>query len=128
MSRASFDRVRPRLAAAVGVLVLSGLLAGAPAHAEEPTWSGTEQPVPAGSSWPIGLGRIGDIEFEAPNRGLLITEGSPPTVPAGLWAYNGREWHPYATVCGASQVAPDNGGRIAWAGPAEFWTISDGRP
>ncbi|MFI5004598.1 MAG: hypothetical protein ACHQE6_06250 [Solirubrobacterales bacterium] len=71
---------------------------------------------------PIGLGKIGDIEFWAPNRGLLSTAGNPPTIPPGLWAYNGSEWHELATVCGATD------GRIAWAGPDELWTVSDGRP
>ena len=73
---------------------------------------------------PIGLGRIGDIEF-APgmtNRGALITSGNPPTIPPGVWEYNGVAWHELSTVCGASD------GRIVWAGPEEFWTISDGRP
>ncbi len=95
-----------------------------------------EQPAPPppppgvqGSSTPIGLGKIGDIEFWAPaggppqvNRGLLITAGNPPTVPPGLWAYNGKVWHELSTVCGATD------GRVAWAGPEEFWTVSDGRP
>ncbi len=77
--------------------------------------------VPA-SSTPVGLGKIGDIEFWAPNRGLLITAGNGSTIPPGLWAYNGEGWHELSTVCGATD------GRIAWAGPEEFWTISDGRP
>jgi len=102
---------------------------------EEATWR-LEQPSPPppptgvqGSSTPIGLGRIGDIEFWAPNRGLLITAGNPPTIPPGLWFYNGVSWHEltgpgpaHEGVCGATD------GRIAWAGPDEFWTISDGRP
>lgn len=71
---------------------------------------------------PIPLGRVGDVEFEAPNRGLLITPGNGSTISPGVWAYNGREWHQLAIVCGATE------GRIAWAGPEEFWTISDGRP
>jgi hypothetical protein len=87
----------------------------------------TPPPLPDGqrSTTPIGLGSIGDIEFWAPNRGnrgLLITAGNGNTIPPGLWAYNGQGWHELATVCGASD------GRIAWAGPEEFWTISDGRP
>lgn len=82
-------------------------------------------PAPAGtpsSETPIGLGRIGDIEFWAPNRGLLITAGNGSTIPAGVWVYDGVGWHELSTVCGASD------GRIAWAGPDDFWTISDGRP
>ena len=74
------------------------------------------------STTPIGLGRIGDIEFWAPNRGLLITAGNGSTIPPGVWAYNGVGWHELSIVCGATD------GRIAWAGPEEFWTISDGRP
>lgn len=88
-----------------------------------------EQPPPpppppgvAGSSTPVGLGKVGDIEFWAPNRGLLSTAGNGSTIPPGLWAYNGRAWHELSTVCGAGD------GRIVWAGPEEFWTISDGRP
>jgi hypothetical protein len=101
------------------------------AHAEEPDGGATwhlEQPLPPElpggekSTTPIGLGKIGDIEFWAPNRGLLITAGNPPTIPPGIWAYNGVGWRELATVCGATD------GRIAWAGPDEFWTVSDGRP
>ncbi len=120
------------LALALAVLALALAVRAAPVSAQEPpeapaTWQLAQPPPPSSPSGvtsqaPIGLGRIGDIEFWAPNRGLLITEGSPPTIPAGLWAYNGREWHELATVCGATD------GRIAWAGPEEFWTISDGRP
>ncbi|HEX3510335.1 MAG TPA: hypothetical protein VHT27_04460 [Solirubrobacteraceae bacterium] len=102
----------------LGLLVMGA--GGARALAAEAVWR-SEEPTPAGSSWPIGLGKVGDIEFWAPNRGLLITSGSPPTVPAGVWAYNGVQWHSLATVCGATD------GRIAWAGPDEFWTVSDGR-
>jgi hypothetical protein len=113
---------------ALAFVVLTFATAVTPAAAEEVTWR-LEQPSPpppptgvAGSSIPIGLGAIGDVEFWAPNRGLLITAGNPPTIPAGVWTYNGREWHELSEVCGATD------GRIAWAGPDEFWTISDGRP
>jgi hypothetical protein len=71
---------------------------------------------------PIGLGKIGDIEFLAPNRGLLITAGNPPTIQPGVWFYDGASWREISTVCGGTD------GRIAWAGPDEFWTVSDGRP
>jgi hypothetical protein len=71
---------------------------------------------------PLDLGRIGDIEFVAPNRGLLITAGNGGDVEPGIWEYDGAAWHELASVCGASD------GRIAWAGESEFWTVSDGRP
>lgn len=92
---------------------------GAAWHLEQPL--PPELPTGQRSATPIGLGKIGDIEFWAPNRGLLITAGNPPTIPPGIWVYNGVGWHELASVCGASD------GRIAWAGPNEFWTISDGR-
>jgi hypothetical protein len=106
---------------------VAGRASVARAEPGEAEWR-LEQPLPPKlstgqeSNIPIGLGRIGDIEFWGPNRGLLITAGNPPTIPAGVWTYNGREWHQLADKCGATD------GRIAWAGPDEFWTVSDGRP
>jgi hypothetical protein len=82
-----------------------------------PAPPGVEQPQTA-----VGLGHIGEISFYTPNRGALITAGDPPTVPPGVWEYNGAEWHEISEVCGATD------GRIVWAGPEEFWTVSDGRP
>ena len=97
--------------------------AGAAWRLEQPAPPPPEPGVPEAPA-PIGLGRIGDIEFAPgmPNRGALITAGNPPTIPAGVWEFNGVSWHELSTVCGASD------GRIVWAGPEEFWTISDGRP
>ena len=100
------------------------------------TWR-LEQPEPppppasgtSGALVPAGLGTIGDMEFWSPNRGLLITGGDPPTVPAGVWAYDGVGWHELASVCGGVEapVREAEGGSIAWAGPDEFWTVSSGR-
>ncbi len=120
------SRALTALATALALLLAAGAWA-AGAGAETPEWRLepiTPPTLPEGqqSSVPIGLGKIADIEFWAPNRGLLITSGNPPTIPPGLWAYNGQQWHELSTVCGATD------GRIAWAGPEEFWTISDGRP
>jgi hypothetical protein len=103
------------------------------AAAEAATWrlapvkAPTPEPGVPESTVPVGLGRIGDIQFWAPNRGLLITAGDPPTVPAGVWAYNGVEWHELANVCGGGENEGE-GGRIAWAAPDEFFTVSVGRP
>lgn len=88
---------------------------------------GTPEPPTA---YPVPLGQIGDIEFWSPNRGLLITSGTgnscaagaSASIPCGVFAYDGRGWHVLSTVCGGTE------GRIAWAGPDEFWTISDQRP
>jgi len=119
------------LAAVVGAAVVLAIApSGARAEAEgSPEWR-LEQPqpppppagIPQETPHPIGLGKIGDIEFLAPNRGLLITAGNPPTIPPGVWWYDGASWREISTVCGGTD------GRIAWAGPDEFWTVSDGRP
>ncbi|WP_027007850.1 hypothetical protein [Conexibacter woesei] len=97
-----------RLLGLLAALAL-GAVCAAPATADE--WH-SEQPVPTGSSVPVAVGKVYDIKFWAPNRGALITAD-------GLWAYDGTGWHRLATVCGGT------GGRIAWAGPLDFWTISD---
>jgi hypothetical protein len=83
---------------------------------------------PAGlppAPYPLPVGQVGEISFWAPNRGLLITGGTEHEyagpVPAGLYAYDGVEWHQLSTVCGGAT------GRIVWAGPDEFWTIADQR-
>jgi hypothetical protein len=142
---------------AVVLLVLSALLCALGAYAQGADaaplgddggaeWR-LEQPAPPeppsgveGAKVPIGLGRIGDIEFYSPNRGVLTTAGNGSTVPPGVWEYNGVSWHELSTQCGASlgqRTSPPNPagasspispGLIAWAGPDEFWTISDGRP
>src|SRR5277367_3686895 len=117
-------------AVSLALLVAAGTAGVASAAGDEggASWR-LEQPLPPKAppgapeaSLPIGLGQVGDIEFFEPNRGLLITHGNGSAIPPGVWAYNGVEWHELAEVCGASE------GSIAWAGPADFWTVSDGRP
>jgi hypothetical protein len=95
-------------------LFVAGLLAAQPAGAA--TWKSQQPVAPIGV--PTAIGEVGDIEFWAPNRGMLITAGNEGS-PAGLFAYDGTGWYRYSTVCGGHE------GRIAWAGPNEFWTISD---
>ncbi len=125
---------RSLLATAAAALAIASavLCIAAPARAAaaggEAGWR-LEQPLPPKAptgtpeaSVPIGLGPIGDIEFWEPSRGLLITRGNGPAIPPGVWAYDGAEWHELSSECGATE------GSIAWAGPAEFWTVSDGRP
>jgi hypothetical protein len=89
---------------------------------EQPSPPPPGEPGVEPSPTPVSLGHIGDIEFWEPNRGALITSGNGGSVKPGVWLYDGERWRELATQCGASD------GRIAWAGPDEFWTISDGRP
>jgi hypothetical protein len=127
--------VRVQINALWALLVTLALICSAtPARAAaggggEGSWQFAPAPAPPpapgveAAHYPVPLGKVGDIEFWAPNRGLLIEGGNPggQPVPAGVYAYNGREWHQLSTVCGGA------GGRIAWAGPDEFWTIADQR-
>ena len=106
-----------RLGVLLSSLALAASSLAAPA-ASAAEWDGSEQPVAPGVGAPALLGQIGDVEFQAPNRGMLITAGTGGS-PAGLYAYDGAGWYRYSTVCGGHE------GRIAWAGPNEFWTISD---
>jgi hypothetical protein len=86
----------------------------------EATWR-LEQPAPpAGTPYKVPLGTPDDMEFYAPNEGLLSVEGNA-VVPAGLYFWNGRAWHELSTVCGGSGEVS----RIAWAGPDEFWVITE---
>jgi hypothetical protein len=127
------------------LLLVLLLLAGA---ASAPVPIAGAETLPGGSEWrleqpappapgagveenvgvPVGLGTIGAVEFWSPNRGALITSGNGSTVKPGVWVYNGEAWHaltaqtPEEGICGAGD------GRIAWAGPDEFWTVSNGRP
>lgn len=103
-----------RRAAIFALLLALSAALSAPAAAD---WR-SGQPVAGGIGVPTAIGEVGDIEFWAPNRGMLITAGNEGIAP-GLFAYDGSGWYRYATVCGGHE------GRIAYAGPNDFWTISD---
>lgn len=80
-----------------------------------------EQPAPPpGAPFKVPLGAPGDLSFWAPNRGLLTVAGNA-TIPRGIFYWNGRSWRQLATVCGG----PGDTARIAWAGPTEFWVVSE---
>lgn len=104
-----------RRAVVLMLLFAAALLASAGPAAAAAGWH-SQQPLSGGIR--TELGEIGDVEFWAPNRGVLITAGNGG-VAAGIFAYDGTGWYRYATVCGGHE------GRIVWAGPDEFWTISD---
>jgi hypothetical protein len=121
-----------RLARALATLSVAAAsaISAAPATAEQASWSfvAAEAPPPppgvTAAPYGVPVGRVGEISFWAPNRGLLITggtEGEGGPVRSGVYAYDGVSWHQLATVCGGGE------GRIVWAGPDEFWTIADQR-
>lgn len=109
-----------RVAAAAALIAAAIAAIGACTAQAEATWR-LEQPAPpAGAAYKVPLGTPDDMQFYAPNEGLLSVEGNA-TVPAGLFFWNGRDWHQLATVCGAAGEAS----RIAWAGPDDFWVITE---
>jgi hypothetical protein len=84
-----------------------------------PAWRLAQPDPPEGAPFKVALGAPADLQFWAPNRGLLAVEGNS-VIPRGLFYWNGVRWRQLATVCGGSAQTM----RIAWAGPDEFWTIS----
>jgi hypothetical protein len=109
-----------KVAAAAVLIAVSIAAIGTSSAYAEATWR-LEQPAPpAGDAFKVPLGTPDDMQFYAPNEGLLSVEGNA-TVPAGLFFWNGRDWHQLATVCGAAGEAS----RIAWAGPDNFWVITE---
>ncbi len=105
--------------ASLAALLIAAIGSGS-ARADALIWR-LEQPAPpSGSPFKVPLGAPGDLSFWAPNRGLLTVEGNS-TIPRGIFSWNGQSWHQLATVCGG----PGDSARIAWAGPDEFWVISE---
>jgi hypothetical protein len=102
----------------LAVLCLA-LTAAGPAHAEA-LWRLEQPNPPPGASFKVPLGPPGDLKFWAPNRGLLAVEGNS-TIPRGLFWFNGETWQQLSTVCGG----PGDTTRIAWAGPTEFWVVTE---
>jgi hypothetical protein len=107
------------LALAGLVAALLGLATGT-ARAAAPIWRLEQPPPPPGVPFKVPLGAPGDLKFWAPNRGLLTVEGND-TIPRGIFSWDGQSWHQLATVCGG----PGDTARIAWAGPTEFWVVSE---
>lgn len=101
------------------VVLLTGATSGAPAGAAA-IWRLEQPPPPAGAPFKVPLGAPGDLSFWSPNRGLLTVAGNA-TIPRGIFSWNGRSWRQLATVCGG----PGDTARIAWAGPTEFWVVSE---
>jgi hypothetical protein len=101
----------------------TALATAAPAAADPLLWRLEQPPPPPGAPFTVPLGPPGDMKFFAPNRGLLAVEGNA-TIPRGLFVYDGQTWRRLSTVCGG----PADTTRIAWAGPTEFWTVTQPSP
>jgi len=113
--------VTSRAAAGLTALVVLAAVLLVPVEAPaEPIWRLEQPPPPEGAPFKVPLGAPGDLEFWAPNRGLLTIEGNA-TIPRGIYSWDGQGWRQLATVCGG----PGDTARIAWAGPREFWVVSE---
>lgn len=110
-------RATTTLATLVALLVLIALAGPA---AAAPIWRLEQPPPPPGAPFKVPLGAPGDLSFWSPHRGLLTVAGNA-TIPRGIFSWNGRRWRQLATVCGG----PGETARIAWAGPTEFWVVSE---
>jgi hypothetical protein len=108
-------------------VALAGAAASALVHADTAraaaSWRLEQPPPPAGVPFKVPLGKPGDLSCWSANRCLLAVEGNA-TIPRGLFAYDGVAWHQLSTVCGG----PADSTRIAWAGPDDFWTITEPSP
>lgn len=110
---------RGALVVALAGVLLSALVHVAPAQGAA-SWR-LEQPAPPeGVPFKVPLGRPGDLQCWSATRCLLAVEGNA-TIPQGLLAYDGVAWRQLSTVCGG----PAETTRIAWAGPREFWTVTE---
>jgi hypothetical protein len=111
--------------ATIALACLVAAAAAAPVAEAAPRWHQVRvdpPPPPPGSSpapFDVPLGFIGEISFWAPNRGLMMVEGNH-IVREGIYHFDGERWKPYAAVCGGQAAH----GRIAWAGPTEFWVTA----
>ncbi len=114
MSRAATAALASCLALLIAALAAAG------ARADALIWRLEQPSPPAGVPFKVPLGAPGDLSFWEANRGLLTVEGNS-TIPRGIFSWNGQSWHQLATVCGG----PAETARIAWAGPTEFWVVSE---
>ena len=105
---------------AAGALIAFAIASAGTSVARAGSWQLDQPAPPAGAAFKVPLGTPDDMEFYAPNEGLLSVQGNAVVAP-GLFFWNGRNWHQLSTVCGGSGEAS----RIAWAGPDEFWVITE---
>jgi hypothetical protein len=113
VSRAGWALVSAALTLLAGSYVAEAALA-------QGAWRLEQPPPPPGATFKAPLGPPGDLKCWARNRCLLGVEGNA-TIPRGLFSWDGANWHQLSTVCGG----PGDTMRIAFAGPREFWTVTE---
>lgn len=90
-----------------------------------PTWRAEPLPKPADAPFTQPLGIPADISCLTATRCLLIAQGGA-YYKNGFFFYDGASWRRQGTVCGMGvDASTAETTRVVWAGPAEFWTITE---
>ncbi|MFA9272414.1 MAG: hypothetical protein ACEQSX_16995 [Baekduiaceae bacterium] len=113
----NLQRSSLRIALTVAALLGAG---ATPAAAGQVAWRSAQPAPPPGAPFSGTVGEPADLQFFAPNFGLMMVAQVSPVgaFGNGLLVFDGREWRRLSTVCGSA------GGRIAIAGPREWWTAT----
>ncbi|MBJ7519056.1 MAG: hypothetical protein JHC84_05105 [Solirubrobacteraceae bacterium] len=100
------------------VLALPGVAVAAP------EWRLEQPPPPPGAPGQGPVGQPADLQFLAPNFGLMLVDneglGGRNLFASGLLVFDGTGWRQLATVCGG----PARSSRIALVSETEWWTTS----
>ncbi len=102
----------------VALLVLPGVASAAP------EWRLEQPPPPPGAPGQGPVGQPADLQFLAPNFGLMLVDNEgragQDLFTSGLLVFDGAGWRQLATVCGG----PERSARIALVSETEWWTVS----
>lgn len=90
------------------------------AHAGQVAWRSAQPAPPPGAPFSGTVGQPADLQFLAPNFGLMMVAQVGPVgaFGNGLLVYDGQEWRRLSTVCGSPN------GRIALVSGREWWTAT----
>lgn len=112
----------------LGGLLAACLLFGAVASSASAASSWSAYPLPRTSAFEQPLGQPTSLSCWSANACVLLTIDNS-YFTNGVFAFTGDTttatsgWKQYATVCGQADER-DGVGRVAWAGPNEFWTLT----
>lgn len=110
-----------------GLLIAAAIVAlsGATPAGAAPRWALELPAPPVGAAFSGPVGAPADVQFLAPNFGLMMVTNQPGSAyRSGLFVYDGFSWRQLSTVCGGAARS----GRIALVSEREWWTVSDPAP
>lgn len=112
----------------LGCVVAAFLLFGVAASNASAASSWSAYPLPRTSAFEQPLGQPTSLSCWSANACVLLTINNS-FFTNGVFAFTGDTttapsgWKQYATVCGQADQS-EGVGRVAWAGPNEFWTLT----